>query len=145
MAPRRADATHRVLAALVAAGCLAVLGLAAFLSPSPEGLGTHTQLGLPTCGWIARHGRPCPTCGMTTSFTHAAGADLARALVVQPAGALLALTTAAVFWSALYVAATGSMLARALGRAIGLKALWIALGIGAAAWAYKLVTTPVVL
>ncbi|TVQ62320.1 MAG: DUF2752 domain-containing protein [Phycisphaerales bacterium] len=144
MTPRRAEAAHRVLAALVAAGCLAVLGVAAFLSPAAEGVGTHTQLGLPTCGWIARHGRPCPTCGMTTSFTHAAGADLFRAVVVQPAGALLALTTAAVFWGTLYVAATGSTLARALGKAVGLKVLWIALGIGAAAWAYKLLTTPVV-
>jgi len=142
MPRRRVDAAHRVLAGLFAASCLTVLSLAAFLRADPAGHGTHTQLGLPACGWMATHGRPCITCGMTTSFTHAAGGDLIAAGVVQPAGAMLALVAAAGFWGALHVAWTGSTLALAFGKAVGLKALWIALAIGGAAWAYKLVVTP---
>ena len=47
---------------------LAPLVIAAALSPSNAGHGTHRQLGLPACGWQTNMGLPCPTCGMTTSF-----------------------------------------------------------------------------
>ena len=45
---------------------LSILVVAAFLKPSPKGLGTHTQLGQNTCGFYERTDYPCPTCGMTT-------------------------------------------------------------------------------
>ena len=45
---------------LTAGICGGVLGFAAYLTPSAEGLGTHTQLGMPSCGWIHTMGIPCP-------------------------------------------------------------------------------------
>ena len=40
-----------------------------YMTPSASGHGTHTQLGLPACGSMALLGRPCPGCGLTTSWT----------------------------------------------------------------------------
>jgi len=50
-----------------------VLGIAAFLKPytpdgQPRDMATHTQLGLPPCSAVELFGKPCPACGMTTSF-----------------------------------------------------------------------------
>ncbi|MCB0824752.1 MAG: DUF2752 domain-containing protein [Armatimonadetes bacterium] len=39
------------------------------LKPSAYGHGTHTQLGLPPCGSVLLFDRPCPGCGLTTSWT----------------------------------------------------------------------------
>lgn len=42
---------------------------ALWLRPDPAGHGTHTQLGLPPCPSTLMFSRPCPGCGLTTSFT----------------------------------------------------------------------------
>jgi hypothetical protein len=47
--------------------CLSLLVIAALLEPRESGYGTHRLLGLPSCGFRARTGYPCPTCGLTTS------------------------------------------------------------------------------
>jgi hypothetical protein len=79
-----------------------VLGLARWLTPSPDGVGTHEQLGLPPCGVLAWLGVPCPACGLTTSFAHLARFDLIAGLRAQPLGfPLFALTLALVPLSAL--------------------------------------------
>ena len=49
---------------------MGLLAVAAWLEPSPTGIGTHQQLGLPPCTFWMLFGRPCPTCGMTTSWAH---------------------------------------------------------------------------
>ncbi|MEM6459528.1 MAG: DUF2752 domain-containing protein [Planctomycetota bacterium] len=85
---------NRLIGLALALPCLAVLLVAASLDADPAGYGTHTQLGLQPCGFRAATGMPCATCGMTTSFTHAADGRLARAFVTQPAGALLSLVLA---------------------------------------------------
>ncbi len=66
----------------------AALILARLLSPSPRGVGTHEQLGLPPCFFLTLTGLPCPSCGLTTSFAHAARWHLYEALVAQPFGLL---------------------------------------------------------
>lgn len=86
--------SRRLIAALVFAASTGVLLVAAFLAPSPQGMGTHMQLGLPACGMKTMTGLPCPTCGMTTAFAHAADGRLLRSFQTQPAGAVLALLTA---------------------------------------------------
>jgi hypothetical protein len=83
-------------AAVVLASCMTLILVGWWLSPDPRGLGTHCQLGLPPCGFVAMTGIPCPTCGMTTAFTHAVRGHLITAVVTQPFGALLALVVMAV-------------------------------------------------
>ena len=71
-----------------------VLALAARLSPSGRGYGTHQQLGLPPCSFVIVTGLPCPSCGWTTAFAHVAHLQVLQAFRAQPFGALLCLATA---------------------------------------------------
>ena len=64
--------SRRLIAAIVAIVTGGVLFTAWWLTPDTGGNGTHTQLGLPECNWIVFLDMPCPTCGYTTSFSHAA-------------------------------------------------------------------------
>lgn len=106
--------SQRAAAAVVLAASAAVLGLASWLDASPQGVGTHTQLGLPECGFYCTVGVPCATCGMTTAFSHAAHGRLVQALVTQPAGAVLAVLTAVAGIVSAYALLTGSRLDRVL-------------------------------
>jgi len=124
------------LAAAVPA--LGLLSVAAWLQPDPAGSGTHRQLDLPACGWMTAFDTPCPTCGMTTAFAHAAEGDLLGALAAQPLGAVLALATAMIAVGGLHVAATGSRLGAALGRLWGPRSGWIAGIMVLGAWAWKI-------
>jgi len=81
----------RLKAFLAAAVCLTLLVAAKRLHPEPSGIGTHTQLHLPACGFYERTGYPCPTCGVTTAFSLGAQGHLFQALKTQPLGAALAL------------------------------------------------------
>ena len=136
----RVPRTERILAACLGAGCLAVLILAAWLSPSEDGHGTHTQIGLNDCTWVVLFNTPCMTCGMTTAFAHAADADFVAAAKVQPMGAALSIATGAMFWITLLVATTGSTLGRACARLLNKRVLLMLLVLGLAAWAYKIIT-----
>ena len=44
--------------------------IALLLTPDPKGYGTHQQLGLPACTFYYLTGWVCPSCGLTTSFSH---------------------------------------------------------------------------
>ena len=68
---------------------VAALAITTQLQPDPSGVGTHRQLGLPSCGTLASSGYPCATCGMTTSATHLVQGDLLAAMKVHPMGTLL--------------------------------------------------------
>jgi len=97
----------RVFAAVAALGCLSVMLIALRLQPSHSGVGTHTAIGFANCDFLARTGLPCPSCGMTTSFSWFARGNLIASLWVQPMGTVLAIITCACFWGGLYVAITG--------------------------------------
>ena len=56
----------------------------------PLRLGTHKQMGLPECNFKAMAGIPCPSCGMTTSFSLLLHADVWNSLKANFAGTLLA-------------------------------------------------------
>lgn len=89
-----ARAGERAFWGLGLAACLVVLYLAAFvLTPDRGGVGTHTQLGLPPCGFVEMTGGPCPSCGYTTTFTLAAHGHVWAAVVNQPFGFLVFLLT----------------------------------------------------
>jgi len=83
----------RGLAPLIPA--LAAAGLSAWLTPRPEGHGTHQQLGLPPCMFLARTGYPCPSCGLTTSFAAMAHGQAGQAFAAHAAGPVLMLAMAA--------------------------------------------------
>ena len=141
--PKQADSVltgstkRRVLAMVVAIGAATLLGLAAYLEPSPTGLGTHTQLAMPTCGWIVTMDLPCPTCGMTTAFAYAANGNLLRSAGAQPLGAVLALLTAMTLLVAGYVVVTGSVIGSAFAGLWSGRVAWILAVVATAAWAYK--------
>lgn len=90
-APLRA--IDRAIWGILLCVALAVLALSRYLSPSPTGVGTHEQLGLPPCGLLALTGLPCPACGMTTAFAHLAHFDVLASLRANPMGLPLFLAT----------------------------------------------------
>jgi hypothetical protein len=75
---------------------IVVFAIAIWLDPyqSEDGgarrAGTHMQLGLPDCNFKALAGVPCPSCGMTTSFSLLLHADVWNSLQANFAGTLLA-------------------------------------------------------
>lgn len=137
--PRAETAANRLAGLLAVAACAALLGVAAWLSPDGAGHGTHTQLGMPPCGWVIAFDKPCPTCGMTTAFSHAVRGRLWAAFVAQPFGAVLAVAAATVFWMGLHSAVTGSRALSTLGRLFLPRYVWIGVALLIAAWVYKLV------
>jgi hypothetical protein len=137
---RSARQRRRVVAAILVLATGSLLLVAAWLSPAEGGHGTHTQMGLPPCGWVVGMGIPCPSCGMTTSFAHAANGNLLGALKAQPAGAVLALGTAMVLVLSSWVLWTGSAIGafwfERLGRRFFILGGLLVLG----AWIYKIIT-----
>ena len=78
---------------------IVVLFLASTLTPAAEGLGTHRQLGLPPCLFYHFTHIPCPSCGMTTSFTWIMHGHLKQAFLANPMGPIVFLAYAIVaFW-----------------------------------------------
>ncbi len=128
----------RIIALAVALGCLGVLIVAAGLEPNPAGVGTHTQLGLTECSFLARTGVPCPACGMTTSFAYFVRGKLAASFYTQPMGCLLAIGASAAVWVGFYIACTGIAVYR-LTRLIPTgRCLMALLFFGIVAWAWKI-------
>lgn len=115
-----------------------MIGIAAWLQPSPAGHGTHQALGLAPCGWMSGMGIPCPTCGMTTAFSYAAHGELLAALRAQPMGLLLAVGTAAVGLVSAQVALTGSRLGHVLGARFTPRTILLLAGLALLAWGWKL-------
>ena len=130
----------RLIALVVLAGCVTVLSAAVFLHPDASGVGTHEQLGLAPCAAIVMFGVPCPTCGMTTAFSHTVRGELWSAFTAHPAGLLLALATVAATGLSLGVVVTGKVWRlnwyRIPPTRITVAVLMIVLG----GWAYKIVT-----
>ena len=133
------EGMRRFVAGVVALGCFGLLATASWLTPSGEGHGTHEQLGLEPCGFLAATGLPCATCGMTTSWSHAASGDYLSAFKTQPFGATLALVTAMVFWLALHTTLFGSRIGEAASKVLSDKIVWLGVGGLALGWAYKIV------
>lgn len=120
--------------------CAVVLGIASWFTPDGDGYGTHTQLGLAPCGFVARTGMPCATCGMTTSFAYAADGNIVRSFITQPAGATLATITAMISLLSGYALVTGINLLPVF-RMVWQPKLIVIFGVVViGAWIYKIVT-----
>ena len=80
----------------VALALIAVFAVAIWLKPydddgAPLRMATHRQMGLPPCTFFATTGLPCPSCGMTTSFSLLMHGDVVNSLRANAVGTLLAL------------------------------------------------------
>lgn len=106
----------RILALLSGVFLLALLGLAAMLTPDSSGMGTHRQLGLAPCSMRLIFGVPCPACGMTTSWCHFGRGEWLSSWSANPAGFLLAM---------ICVFASGGLVRMAIsGRIVSLRVQW---------------------
>ena len=94
---------------IAAFGCCAIglLMVARCLEPSHDGVGTHQQLGLPPCTFLTIFRRPCPSCGMTTAWSHLMHADFQAAIRTNAGGACLAVMAGLIGIWAIVVAACG--------------------------------------
>ena len=92
----RPEPAIRLRGALVAVPCLAVLWIAHELSPRRAGYGTHENLGLPPCSFLARTGYPCPSCGLTTATTAVVHGEFRAAWFAHPMGFVIVAGLAAV-------------------------------------------------
>ena len=86
----------RFLLALIAAGLVMVFVIAIRLNPyyadgTPRSMETHRELGLPPCSFYEHTGLPCPSCGMTTSFSLLMHGDIGNSLRANAVGTGLAL------------------------------------------------------
>ena len=71
------------------------IATAAFLVPDAAGHGTHTQLGLPPCGFLVLTDLPCPGCGLTTCFAHLVRGEWILATRANSFGVMLFFVSAA--------------------------------------------------
>ncbi|MBX3323385.1 MAG: DUF2752 domain-containing protein [Phycisphaeraceae bacterium] len=131
---------RRFAGAVVAAVTLLILVVAAWLNPSTDGHGTHTQLGLAPCSWAVTWNQPCATCGMTTSFAHAADGKLGASASVQPFGMLLALGSSVAFWGGCHIAVAGNRLGVVWMAMLRPRVVIAGVLLFALAWLYKILT-----
>lgn len=132
---------RRLPAIITCLACTSLLSLAAWFNPSSEGLGTHTQLGLPPCGFKQTSGLPCPTCGCTTSFALAADGRVIDSLVNQPFGGVLAIFTAVLAIVTGYAAVVGLPLTPLGVFLTQNRVIFSFVGLLLAAWVYKIIVT----
>ncbi|MDH3727015.1 MAG: DUF2752 domain-containing protein [Myxococcales bacterium] len=92
---RSASIAGHLLWGCLAAGGIAVLAAATWIEPDPRGYGTHTQLGLPPCGFLALTGFRCPGCGLTTAFAYGIRGEWWLAGTSNPLGLALFLIVCA--------------------------------------------------
>ena len=82
--------------------------VAASLNPydadgKPRTMSTHTQFGMSPCNFVVVTGKPCPSCGMTTSFALLVRGDVLASLRANWVG-----TTICVLWALTLVWAVAS-------------------------------------
>jgi len=92
---RPLDSWLRIALIGLVLGITVIFGIAFWLNPyGSDGnalqMGTHEQLGFPPCNFMILTGKPCPSCGMTTSFALMVRGDLGNALSANPVGSALA-------------------------------------------------------
>jgi Protein of unknown function (DUF2752) len=85
----------RLALLVVVAGLVGVFAVAAWVNPyddegKPYRWETHRQLGLPECTFKTLTGKPCPSCGMTTSFALLLRGDVVNSARANAVGTLLA-------------------------------------------------------
>ena len=134
----KANRVGRLQALGVSIVAMSLLSVAFFLKPVPGGIGTHQQLGLPTCGWILAADLPCPTCGMTTSWSYTVRGNLLAGFMAQPMGMLLALLSIVIAFGGLLTASTGYSFFHILYRFRPSRLFILAGALALLAWGFKI-------
>ncbi|MBI1334585.1 MAG: DUF2752 domain-containing protein [Armatimonadetes bacterium] len=80
----------------------ACTGIGLYLKPDIHGHGTHQQLGLPPCPSVLLFDRPCPGCGLTTSWTNFLHGHVIEAFKCHPLGVPMYLAFTFVALASLY-------------------------------------------
>ena len=126
----------RLRGCVVAGVCWSLLGVAVWLRPHESGTGTHEELGLPACAYLARTGLPWPTCGLTTSVSAMAHGRFALAWRAHPFG--VALFVAAVISA--FVGGAEALTGRDVWKRLRPRPWWVLVGIAAlmVSWLGKL-------
>jgi hypothetical protein len=80
---------------------------------------THRQLGLPECTFKTLTGKPCPSCGLTTSFALLVHGDVINSLRANSVGTLLAVFLVLVIpWAVVSVVRGRTLFIRSIERAL---------------------------
>jgi hypothetical protein len=72
-----------------------------WLRPDTHGHGTHQQLGLSPCPSVLFFSRPCPGCGLTTSWTAFLHGDFARSFTAHAIGPYMYVAFTVIAWASL--------------------------------------------
>lgn len=136
--PEKSERLRRIHALGVAFTACLLLSIAFILKPAEGGIGTHRQLGLPQCGWIFAADIPCPTCGMTTAWSHTVRGDLKTAFMTQPLGMLLALVTLLIAICGFITASSGYSFQPLLYRFPPSKIFILVIALALLAWGFKI-------
>ena len=117
----------------------ALLAVAYSLRPSERGFGTHEQLGLPPCIFLQLTGIPCPSCGLTTSFAHAAHLNWLASFTTQPFGFVAFLLTALSIPGACYLIYRRIAWERVLYAPASNRVMYALLALYLLSWVYKII------
>ena len=130
----RIAASQRILLVVLATGLISLLVVAAWLPPDPRGYGTHQQLGLPPCSFQQLTGWRCPSCGMTTSWSHLVRGQIAASFRANSGGALLGLVCLVVAPWALMCGLRGRWLFKPPGPSVAMALALTVTGVTLADW-----------
>ncbi len=115
--------------ALLLLGVLVMVAVGLYLTPDPAGHGTHQQLGLPPCTIYYLTGRPCPSCGLTTSVSAILHGQFGLAWRANPTGFLIVAAATAIAFNGLFALLWGRSVrienTRFTVLLLGLLAIWL--------------------
>ena len=115
-----------------------VIGLALKMEPASGGVGTHKQLGLPSCAWMS-YGVPCPSCGMTTAVSYCVRGSFFKAFATQPAGVFFGLAIGVVGILGFWIVITGTSFSWIIPYVFSSFMGWSLVIIVIFSWLYKIV------
>ena len=115
--------------ALLLLGVLVMVAVGLYLTPDPAGHCTHQQLGLPPCTIYYLTGRPCPSCGLTTSVSAILHGQFGLAWRANPMGFLIVAAATAIAFNSLFALLWGRSVrienTRFTLLLLGLLAIWL--------------------
>jgi Protein of unknown function (DUF2752) len=118
---------------------VSLLVIARLLQPSSRGVGTHEQLGLPSCPFLHLTGIPCPSCGLTTSFAYAARFDFLSSLITQPFGLIAFFLAIFAIPFSIFLSRRQISLSKFMQERIVNRLIYVAIALYVLSWFYKII------